>query len=176
MNIPPEAIELLKELKENGITAYIAGGALRDWHMGNEPKDLDIWFFKDVDDSYPPALGGEKPKRYMALQGYTGALGISSIYKGNFKGYDYDQIQYNSAGIHECVAGFDCPVNMAFMDYTGKVTKTPEFLDAHSTKTAVIKINRPHDTYYRTLVRKDRLTNRLPGYTVSIEGEIDLGG
>ena len=42
INIPSKIKTFLKQLEEDGHEAYIVGGAVRDIHMGIEPKDWDI--------------------------------------------------------------------------------------------------------------------------------------
>ncbi|MFK7790617.1 MAG: CCA tRNA nucleotidyltransferase [Phycisphaeraceae bacterium] len=36
------AVEIISELREQGYTAYLAGGCVRDALLGNEPKDYDV--------------------------------------------------------------------------------------------------------------------------------------
>ncbi|MEE3410978.1 MAG: polynucleotide adenylyltransferase PcnB [Treponema sp.] len=40
--IDPDAIGIIRRLKESGFSAYIVGGAVRDLILGNNPKDFDI--------------------------------------------------------------------------------------------------------------------------------------
>ena len=40
--IDPDAIGVVRRLKESGFSAYIVGGAVRDLILGNNPKDFDI--------------------------------------------------------------------------------------------------------------------------------------
>ncbi|MCR5612951.1 polynucleotide adenylyltransferase PcnB [Treponema sp.] len=40
--IDPDAMRIVQRLKDNGFTAYIVGGAVRDLLVGNTPKDFDI--------------------------------------------------------------------------------------------------------------------------------------
>jgi tRNA nucleotidyltransferase (CCA-adding enzyme) len=42
MNIPKEVIKVLENLKANNFSAYIVGGALRDYYLGLQPVDYDI--------------------------------------------------------------------------------------------------------------------------------------
>ena len=40
--IDPDALRIVQRLKDNGFTAYIVGGAVRDLLVGRSPKDFDI--------------------------------------------------------------------------------------------------------------------------------------
>ena len=40
--IDPDALRIVQRLKDNGFTAYIVGGAVRDLLVGRAPKDFDI--------------------------------------------------------------------------------------------------------------------------------------
>ncbi len=40
--IDPDAIGIIRRLKDSGFSAYIVGGAVRDLILGNNPKDFDI--------------------------------------------------------------------------------------------------------------------------------------
>lgn len=40
--IDPDAIGIVRRLKDSGFSAYIVGGAVRDLILGNNPKDFDI--------------------------------------------------------------------------------------------------------------------------------------
>jgi len=40
--IPKEAIEVIKTLKEKGFLAYLVGGCVRDFLLGKSPKDWDV--------------------------------------------------------------------------------------------------------------------------------------
>lgn len=40
--IDPDALRIVQRLKDNGFTAYIVGGAVRDLLVGRTPKDFDI--------------------------------------------------------------------------------------------------------------------------------------
>ncbi|MDE5776435.1 MAG: polynucleotide adenylyltransferase PcnB, partial [Treponemataceae bacterium] len=40
--IDSDAIRIIERLKENGHSAYLVGGAVRDLLVGNTPKDFDI--------------------------------------------------------------------------------------------------------------------------------------
>ncbi len=40
--IPEPALQLLHRLRENGIAAFVAGGAVRDMCLGRQPEDVDI--------------------------------------------------------------------------------------------------------------------------------------
>lgn len=40
--IDPDAIGIIRRLKDSGFSAYIVGGAVRDLLLGNTPKDFDI--------------------------------------------------------------------------------------------------------------------------------------
>ena len=40
--IDPDAIGVIRRLKDSGFSAYIVGGAVRDLILGNNPKDFDI--------------------------------------------------------------------------------------------------------------------------------------
>ena len=41
-DIDPQAINIIKRLKEANFDAYIVGGAIRDLLVGLKPKDFDI--------------------------------------------------------------------------------------------------------------------------------------
>lgn len=42
MNIPKDVIYIMKKLEINGFEGFIVGGCVRDYILGNEPKDFDI--------------------------------------------------------------------------------------------------------------------------------------
>ena len=49
-------IKLLQALKDLGIDAVIAGGAVRDQIRGVEPTDIDVWCLGDTSDVLPAML------------------------------------------------------------------------------------------------------------------------
>ncbi len=49
-------IKLLQQLKDMGINAVIAGGAVRDKVRGVEPEDIDVWLLGDTSDVNPDVL------------------------------------------------------------------------------------------------------------------------
>src|ERR1700681_4681959 len=40
--LSPNALRVLYRLRENGFTAYLVGGCVRDLLLGREPKDFDL--------------------------------------------------------------------------------------------------------------------------------------
>lgn len=42
MKLPEDVVHILKRLQEAGFPAYVVGGCVRDWMMGNKPHDYDV--------------------------------------------------------------------------------------------------------------------------------------
>jgi len=59
MELPQEVKELAKALKEAGFSAYLVGGCVRDFLMGENPKDWDIATSakpKDIQEIFPESV------------------------------------------------------------------------------------------------------------------------
>lgn len=116
-------IELLKDLKAMGITAIVAGGAIRDNIRGVEPKDIDVWVLGNPAYDLEAVSKLVNCKAVIDLAGdQYDAIPVKHLIKGRYKDSkgiwrDIDIIfpqEIYSSPI-ELVSSFDYNINQGFV-------------------------------------------------------------
>jgi hypothetical protein len=134
MNDLDTARRVLSALNAAGYSAVIAGGAARDIHLGRVPKDYDIVVLGNYDlgdicyvldgltfDVTPfgegASMAGEAP------------LNLEWVVKAIVSGTSVDVIKQKELPTNpiQVVEGFDCTLNMAWVDCLGVVAVHPRF-------------------------------------------------
>lgn len=122
-----------------GLTAYLAGGAVRDAELGGVPKDYDliIPMGPDTSSHHVTEVMAELEGR-LELQGFAVKHCEHSfdkeyvtdpdfedrlwyVVKVSRAGYDFDLIVSKSRTIHEAVRKFDCTINQCWYELTGEL-------------------------------------------------------
>tara|TARA_R110000851_G_scaffold83379_2_gene182169 strand:+ start:59 stop:592 length:534 start_codon:yes stop_codon:yes gene_type:complete len=144
-------IKLLQALKDAGITAVIAGGAVRDQVRGVEPNDIDVWCLGDTTDIDTDVLLGVLDAftaELIDVGDYDDVLSISQLVKGKFtdaqgKVRDVDIIvpAYHFNSPIDLVSKFDYNVNQGFIGLDCGVYK-PDLTRLYRTGTDNIKSER----------------------------------
>lgn len=143
--------------------AIIAGGAIRDYFLGYQPKDIDIFLpsdawqmpvgFHSITDS------DERAEEYEAVPN------IDIVAKGEIAGYLVDYIGINPNDIsrgRQLVQGFDFGISRCWFD--GSLHDTPEAYMDRVNFTVTLLLG---DRYERSLARFDRFNVRMGGrYTL----------
>jgi hypothetical protein len=116
-------IKLLQALKDAGITAVIAGGAVRDQVRGVEPNDIDMWCLGDTSEldihSILPLLDDAQ---FVDVGDYDEVLAVSKLVKGKFtdaqgkvRKVDIIVPAYHFHSPIELVSNFDYNINQGFI-------------------------------------------------------------
>lgn len=165
---------LLNLLTWGGDTRYsvIAGGAVRDWLLGREVKDIDVWVPAVPGMDYQPLL--EKvygPVQVMPT--YTGRVGVERVYHGGNLEHDGLPVQviefseYSAlpAFRQEVVDQFDFGLCRAGYGLHGLMI-TQEFLaDVENHRFTLLRCDDQSD-FDRSTARYNRLRQKYPGYTL----------
>ena len=145
--------KLLSELPESAI---IAGGCVRDFIFGGEPKDIDIWL-SDAD----------MLKVYWEIQPakddrpeYDGGA-ITYIWDYKVHGFDV-QLVFVPGNVLEFLETFDLSTSKARYRY--KLVCDPDFMKAWETKTVTILKTKNYD---RSLERAKRVCVKYPDFTLT---------
>ncbi|WCD56045.1 tRNA nucleotidyltransferase [Caulobacter phage BL198] len=182
-----------------GGDAVVAGGAIRDFHLGLEPKDIDIWVncpdpstfagrAKLLEQKADTAYNWYLSPTQEAETTYDGtAIGDGmTIYEGNAIIFDAEQLATeedivvnviyhpdHQDGIPALVERFDMDICQGWFS-GGMLHRTPAMQQALLTKTATAL--RPSE-HARTAKRFDRFNTRNPGVLTFVnpfQGSLDL--
>lgn len=187
MNGPELWDKILAQMPEGSI---IAGGAVRDFFLGVEPKDIDVFapmtplvevpLIESVDPSafdftlLEPCIGPRRglyriDNRYERLEEYQALDGIACISCGEAFGVKVDLIEMVSTELdgHELIKTFDFGITRCF--YDGRLCwDTPEALFDRDNKTVTMFLS---DRRERALKRFDRFNSRMGGQYHLVELE-----
>lgn len=133
---------ILSELKESGITCWIAGGALRDYFMG-------IHVMTDYDIFFPSEIEYEKAKTFFKAKNaeikWESDNGMKVVYNSK----TYDLVKKFFATPTDTINAFDFTVSMFAVDterlYYGEST----FIDLAKRQLMINKITYPASTMSR---------------------------
>jgi hypothetical protein len=133
---------ILNELKESGMTCWLAGGALRDYFMGVPVKtDYDIFF--------PGSVDYEKAKEFFKTKNAEIKWESDNGMKVKYNGKTYDLIKKYFSNPEETIQAFDFTISMFAVDnekvYYGGTT----FIDLAKRQLMINKITYPASTMSR---------------------------
>lgn len=168
-NGPDLWLSILAELPKG---AVIAGGAVRDFMLGVEPKDIDVFMGpNDWIMDRPPGWHRIDDKDERAVE-YRAVSGIESVSHGQRFGYEVDVIEIAVSEFaqknfgakpqrfnpEKLVAGFDFAIARSWFD--GQIHDTPEAaLDRFFRNVTLLHNNRPE----RSKRRFERFNERMGG-------------
>lgn len=133
---------ILTELKEAGITCWLAGGALRDYFMGVTIKsDYDI-FFPD-EENYNKCMAFFKSKEVVIK--WESEHGMKVTYNKR----TFDLVKHWFKGPQECIDAFDFTVSMFAVDTQRVYHGESSFIDLAKRQLMLNKIPFPASTMSR---------------------------
>jgi len=150
--------------------SVIAGGAIRDYLLGVEPKDIDVFCPIYFPAGNAPAeewalvpqerSGLERINdRYERLQEYEKFTDVVCVSRGKIEGYTVDLVELEKMESGEAlVQTFDFDITRLW--YDGKIHTTPEADAALASKTVTLLINERKE---RSLTRFERFNARMNG-------------
>jgi len=134
--------------------AIVAGGAVRDYLLGVNPKDIDV--FVNVDRFTNPegfeTLGSDKDAEYDAMSE------IALVTRGVIAGYQVDLVGVMFADAHDMIKCFDFGVTRCW--YDGEIHDTPEAAADRANKTVTLFLD---DRLERSRARFARFNERMGG-------------
>lgn len=110
MNMKETAIEVLKQAKKQGLTAFIGGGFVRDTLLKREPKDIDVFVLSDpifIESIYLP---NESYGYHTNLGGSGSSLRKDVIAINKYEDSDLDIIYLNQPDIESACYNFDMSI------------------------------------------------------------------
>lgn len=133
---------ILKELKDNGVVCWIAGGAIRDYFMGVPIKtDHDI-FFPD-EDNFNKAV-----KFFKSVESkvkWESDKGMKVVYNKR----TFDLIKFYFPSPQECIDAFDFTVSMFSVDSDRVYSGSTSFIDLSKRQLMLNKLPYPASTMSR---------------------------
>jgi len=185
---------LLSKLPESS-TAYVAGGAPRDWHHGLGCRDIDIFY--SVPEEFRLHVTNEMDKEYSKLSedysnygyGVNGHGLLHSVheydatkYSPRAKSTEYTKVQLIQTKINALDVIKDFPISLSriWMNKEGDIEC--DFFYANSYNSRIInELNESHGWNY---VYLDKILGRFPMYAFSpmrykgsrpVEDRVDIG-
>ena len=133
---------ILTELKEAGVTTWVAGGAIRDYFMGVKiTTDYDLFF--------PSEIEYEKAKTFFKAKEAIVKWESDNGMKVSYKGKTYDLVKKFFTDPQTTIDAFDFTVSMFAVDnekvYFGETT----FIDLAKRQLMINKITYPASTMSR---------------------------
>jgi len=133
---------ILQELKEAGISCWIAGGAIRDYFMGVPIKtDHDLFFPSQAE--YDKCAVFFKAKE--AKVKWESDNGMKVVYNGR----TFDLVKHFFAGPQECIDSFDFTVSMFAVDSDKVYYGETSFIDLAKRQLMINKLPFPASTLSR---------------------------
>lgn len=117
-------VKLLQALKDLGIDAVIAGGAVRDQIRGVEPTDIDIWLLGDTSAILPAMLLSllQQGRLVDLSESQYDAIPVDHLIKGNYQDgqgiwrkVDIIIPTHHYKSPVELVSSFDYSINQGFV-------------------------------------------------------------
>jgi len=140
--------------------SVVAGGAVRDFLLGVEPKDIDVF----IDMAADGAASGRDPRfglyridnEYERFEEYAAVSDIVCVSSGMLMGRRVDAVvMENYTGGAALVEGFDFGINRCWFD--GELHDTPEARSDREAKRATLLLT---DRIERSVKRFERLRER----------------
>jgi len=133
---------ILTELKEKGITCWIAGGCLRDYFAGQPLKtDIDMFF--------PNQAEFDKTKLYLLEMGAKLKWESGNGAKLTYKNHTYDLVKKYFTNPKDTIDAFDFTVSMFAVDSTQVYNGETSFIDLSKRQLMINKITFPASTMRR---------------------------
>lgn len=118
--------------------AIIAGGAVRDFLLHEEPKDIDVFMAKQA----PNSFLNSNENFYDLLENdedsseYQGVKNLANVYRGELYGFTVDVIEMEKFDPAEIVGDFDYAIHRSWFD--GQIHETPEAMLDRMTRSATL--------------------------------------
>ena len=133
---------ILTELKEAGITCWIAGGALRDYFMAKPiTTDYDLFF--------PNEIEYEKCKTFFKVKEAKVKWESDNGMKVTYNEHTYDLVKHFFASPQETINNFDFTVSMFAVDSERIYHGESSFIDLAKRQLMINKITFPASTMSR---------------------------
>lgn len=169
-------------LKEMNPGAVIAGGAVRDYLLDVEPKDIDVFMGNPV---VPPVssdpndlsfLEYRDPRnqlfriddRYERMEEYAAVSNITVVSSGTMFGYKVDAIEIEDFDPATLLDGFDFSINRS-MYFDQAIIDTEEARNDRERGTVTLKLG---DRMERSEKRFSRFNERMGGRYRFIRGDL----
>ena len=115
-------IKLLQQLKDMGINAVVAGGAVRDQIRGVDPTDIDVWLLGDTSNVNPDVLASLLTNPEVQDNTDSAYYNVRILVKGSYvdSGGITRRVDIIVPGEHynspvELVGSFDFSINQGFV-------------------------------------------------------------
>lgn len=133
---------ILSELKEAGITCWIAGGAIRDYFMGVPIKtDHDLFF--------PSQAEFDKCSVFFKAKDAEIKWESDNGMKVKYNGRVFDLVKHYSESPQDCINGFDFTVSMFAVDAEKVYHGETSFIDLAKRQLMLNKLTYPASTMSR---------------------------
>jgi hypothetical protein len=133
---------ILEDFKEAGITAWVAGGSVRDYFMGTKMKtDHDIFF--------PDLINFEKAKLFFESKEAEVKWESDNGLKVNYNGRIFDLIKLCFPDPQTTIDNFDFTVAMFAVDYDKVYHGETSFIDLSKRQLMIHNLNFPPSTLSR---------------------------
>lgn len=163
--------EVFWEVKKTFPGAIIAGGALRDWYLGKEVKDVDI--FVPWHPVQGPMLDGWKPMsvEFLEEEGYGLQRAVQGVWEKEVEGIKFQIIKVSFLGpnfVYDLMHNFDIGLCKVWGRTEGvfeaeEVYFHPDFVkDAYNRTLTVTNFETPQST----VKRMKRLSAKYPDFKV----------
>lgn len=173
MNNGPELWDAILAEMQPG--AIIAGGAVRDYFLGVEPKDIDVfmgdkptpeasvlsgcWDLSQLSCAYDARSGlGRIDNTYERIEEYAAVTGIVLVSTGTLFDHRVDAIVMDNFDPTTLVEGFDFGITRCW--YDGEIHDTPEARNDRYYGTVTMLLDSRKE---RSLARFDRFNKRTGG-------------
>lgn len=163
------AKELLYKISLVDPSAILAGGAVRDWYLGNPAKDLDIYIrcpnhiklSDKIDMLKKIGLSNAKQLSKNSEENYASVSGLLSVFEGCYSGVKVNIMFMDLTEIDgiSLVENFDCSICECFMDKDNKYYYSSNFIKTIESK--VIFVDQRHAGNEPHIVK---MANRFPEY------------
>lgn len=174
LDVPKPWLELLQRYQDMGfIDACIAGGALRDLHLGVPIKDLDVWL-PDTPSEWPTRLIEGRPKHmkmkllsHTEFEGFGGSENVrirqSLIWKVSFSPGIVNEIVTTDAALGAIMRSFDFRVCEIGCNADGFVWATDGYKNDIANKTLTFN---PERDWNKCKDHRERLEAKFPTWEV----------
>lgn len=167
-----DAHDFLKVIQKFDARAVIAGGYLRDMILGVQPKDVDIWIYKQLPKELVLDL---PPDSYKVLRRIPvqNSFAMKCIVSVEWRGITFDIIQLRDPTIR-AVDRFDFGLNQVW--YDGKLIHTTPAFDYDQKNKTITYLNSSENYTRLDRIIKERIPRMRAKYpTYEVEG-LDWNG
>lgn len=167
------AVELLNKLKGADPCCILAGGAPRDWYLGEPCNDLDIY----IHIPHQPQAWDELRWRSLGLpemrrlgenrkdpNKYKSMPNLRKVYEGVYKGMKFQVMTLELPTFEAVIPYFATEVSSAWWTGKGDIKHTRGFKESHETEQLIFKKGyKANDPYVQKMIK------RFPNYKVKFE-------